>query len=225
VLPSFPTTSSVAAATARILEAYLSNHKLSPAEAASLGGMIAQALGSLTSHSGVENETASAPGTEPASKRRGKSRVIAQARAPPPEPVAALPDPEPEAQPMAEAVVMVAEAEPEDMPELAAAPTQGYQPEAAGPAESPHKRKRPSRPRSKRGQGAGAAHASAAIPGHTPEHEAPSADEPRVEAVEAAPVDAKAYGAAKADGAAEGSSVAVVKPRRTAGRARRITTP
>ena len=48
-MPSpLPTTSLVAVASARILAAYLTNHKLSPAEAASLGGKIAHTLGRLT---------------------------------------------------------------------------------------------------------------------------------------------------------------------------------
>jgi hypothetical protein len=238
VPPSFPTTSSVAVAVAaaRILEAYLSNHKLSPAEAASLGGRIAEALGSLTSHAGVKNEISPASGTEPAAKRRGKSRMHAKLWAAAPEPVAAVaefefdsefePDPEPEPQPMAEPAVMVAEAEPEESPVPEAAETQVYQPEAAGPAEVPRKRKRPSRPRSRRGQGAGAAQASEAPPGDPPEDEAPPADEPRGEAVEAVPEAAPEAADADADagGVAESSSVAV-KPRRTAGRARRVTTP
>jgi hypothetical protein len=223
VRPPFPTTSPAAIATARILAAYLANHKLSPAEAASLGGRIADALVSLTNATDVKSETPLAQAEKPAPKRRAKAGISREARtvaveATMPEPIAE-PEPEPDAQPMAER-------EPEDRPVPAAEPIQAAPPEASVAAEFPRKRKRPSRPRSKRGQGAAPAPEAMSA-------EAPHSDEPHdAAAVETAVfsepvtvgVAAEAGAVAGAEAGAEAPASAP-KPRRATSRARRATAP
>jgi ribonuclease E len=209
VPPSFPTTSPVAIETARILSAYLSNHKLSPAEAASLGGDIADTLAGLTSglpsRSRVTREPPPlVPTEEPAPVRQAKPREprLAASRL---EPVA---EPEPDAEQEAD-LAAVADREPEDGPAPAAAPTQ---PAVAEAADVPRKRKRPSRPRSRRGKGASSA--TETTPGDAPDHEAPED-----EVVAAPPV----IEVSREPAAAAENPGVKAKARRTTSRARRVT--
>ena len=208
--PSFPTTSPVAIATARILSAYLSNHKLSPAEAASLGGDIADTLAGLTSglpsRSRVTSEPPPlVPTEEPAPVRQAKPREprLAASR---PEPRA---EPEPDAEQEAD-LAAVADREPEERLTAAAAPTQPTVAEAA--ADLPRKRKRPSRPRSRRGKGASSA--TETTPGDAPDHEAPED-----EVIAAPPV----IEVSREPAAAAEDPVVKAKARRTTSRARRVT--
>jgi hypothetical protein len=211
VPPSFPTTSPVAIATARILSAYLSNHKLSPAEAASLGGDIADTLAGLTSglpsRSRVTSEPPPlVPAEEPAPVRQAKPREprLAASR---PEPHA---EPEPDAEQEAD-LAAVADREPEDGPAPAAAPTPTQPTVAEAAADVPRKRKRPSRPRSRRGKGASSA--TETTPGDAPDHAAPED-----EVIAAPPV----IEVSREPAAAAEDPVVKAKARRTASRARRV---
>jgi hypothetical protein len=147
VPPPFPTTSPLAVAATRILAAYLSRHKLSPAEAASLGGTIADALASLARGASVKSNTAPAPAEDLLPRRQAKPRTPRQARAVVAEAevpiMSELPVPMP---------APIVESEPE--PEPTQAPEPAVETEVAGAAEMPRKRKRPSRPRSRRGKAA-----------------------------------------------------------------------
>ncbi len=255
--PSLPTTSPVAVATTRILAAYLSNHRLSPAEAASLSGIIADTLASLTNGGSMKRHMAAASVEEPAPRRQAAPRAPRQARAvaatPPPglEPPISIPEPipgpipepitEPEvasgpvtravevADPPLEETYLTA---PEPVAE-AEAEADG-EPEVADAAGSPRKRKRPSRPRSRRGMAAGGTAAAEAMPHAAPQHDAPqheaSDDEARAgeasEAQSAAVPEERHAGPEPVTGdeAAE-PPAAAPKPRRTAGRARRVPSP
>ncbi len=211
--PPFPTTSPVAVATTRILAAYLSNHKLSPAEAVGLSGTIAQVLASLAAGTAVKNVV---PLAEQAPKRQAKPRAPRRVRADvaepsvPLEPEAALsePVPEPDPEPVVE---LDQDFEPEADPEPAAEPE--AQAAAFDDADGPRKRKRPSRPRSKRGKGAGGVPADAAMLEEQPEDEVVSVAPDRESTVEPA----------VEERASEAPTVAP-KPRRTTSRVRRATT-
>ena len=191
--PHLPTTSPVAVAANRILTAYLSNHKLSAAEAANLSGAITAVLAALvagrsaTSPAPIAQPEATTPGrrgrkaeTRATVRRRPQMAVEAEAvveaaveaahfeaepervtAQPEPEPVGAEPGLEPVAAKPEPAVAPVAaEPDPVSGPALPAAPETALasetvpEPEAAVSTAAPgKKRKRPSRPRSRRGQG------------------------------------------------------------------------
>lgn len=140
--PLFPTTSPVALATRRILAAYLSNHRLSPAEAASLSGTIADTLARFGAGASVARNAALVPTEEPPPPRT-KPRRPRQAQVVTTE--AEVPSRMELSSPMPESSV---EPEPEEGPE----PIQASAPQVAGTAGMSRKRKRPSRPRSKRGK-------------------------------------------------------------------------
>ena len=144
--PSFPTTSPVATAAARILAAYLSNHHVSPAEAAGLSSAIAETLARLTGLAAAKSEPPHAPAAKTVSRRRAKPRTPPKAQAVElPEAVA---DAEPESEPEA-ALVMLSNQEPQES-DVAVMETE---PAVEASAEDlPRKRKRPSRPRSRRGK-------------------------------------------------------------------------
>jgi hypothetical protein len=180
VPPHLPTTSPVAVAANRILAAYLRNHKLSATEAASLSGAITAVLAALVAGTPATSQPKVADAPAPsrrgakmasraASRRRRPHATVESeieteseaaidaavaigsgAEAPPPEGepeiLAAEPEPEPESAPPA--VIEVAAVEPDAL----------LEPVAAVSADAPgKKRKRPSRPRSRRGQGKAAA--------------------------------------------------------------------
>ena len=235
--PLIPTTSPVAIATARILAAYLSNHRLSPAEAASLSTKIAETLVSLT---GGANAVTPRPafGEEPAAKRPVKPRRAQQARM---APIKAASVAEPQAAPIAESITepdpepVVAEAEaadrdpedtatsspepiPEPEPEPEVEPEGEAQAGAAGVEEEPRKRKRPSRPRSRRGKGAGAAPASDTTLAEESGDEAPETE------VTAGQTETEAMPEVAVAEAAAEHSAAVAKPRRMTSRSRRVAT-
>lgn len=80
--PPFATTSPVAVAATRILAAYLSNHKLSPTEAANLSGTIVEALGRLVGGADAGSASAAEPELWPARQdkpRRARRAVAAEA--------------------------------------------------------------------------------------------------------------------------------------------------
>jgi hypothetical protein len=217
---SFPTTSPVAVATARILSAYLSNHKLSPAEAAGLGERIADALGSVANGAVTKRHPPAALAPEPAPWRQARPRLARQARA-----IAAEAPPEPER--VARVSEPVAEREPEAEPVAPPQPVQELEPSAQAEtieaANLPRKRKRPSRPRSRRGGGASAMPASEVSPGEGADDDESldaASDSREIAALPA--IDESPEAATEP--AAEHTAV-VAKPRRTAGRARRIAVP
>ncbi len=154
----YPTTSPVAVAATRILSAYLSNHRLSAGDAASLGGRITAVLGSLLGDAAAPAPvSAASPAAKPAVSRQKRPRPrLAEASEHPGRPVGPLsvgPSPveaehavEPELVPdtVPEPVVVAEPQAVAETPELSAEP--------AGD-QRPGKRKRPSRPRSRRGQG------------------------------------------------------------------------
>jgi len=194
--PSFSATSPVATASARILSAYLSRNKLSPAETASLSAAITSAVAALAAGT-IPSASTIARAAEPVPNGRAakvpKPRVprrrlqavadeqaefdlgdddekaddVAGLTALEPEPEA-VPATEPEPAPVAEPALSEAPepallSEPETFrepePALAAEPESelelGFELEAATEigllTSLPKKRKRPSRPRSKRG--------------------------------------------------------------------------
>jgi hypothetical protein len=217
-------TSPVAVAATRILAAYLSNHKLSPAEAASLSETIVAVLGSLVTGGSLETDGPRALAEEPAPKAQAKPRLPRRARVVSPEPAIAQDLPAPISEPVAEPEP---EAEPEIVPEAEpvppsepaqAVPAAQMGADMAAAADLPRKRKRPSRPRSRRGKGgAGAAPGTAAMPGEEPEEEVPE------DHVIAAPSDiAFAPEPVAAEAVAETPAVAP-KPRRETSPARRVT--
>jgi hypothetical protein len=253
VPPSLPTTSPVAVATTRILAAYLSNHRLSPAEAASLSGIIADTLASLTNGGSMKRHMAAASVEEPAPRRQAAPRAPRQARAvaatPPPglAPPISIPEPIPEpiTEPEVESgpvtrAVEVANPPHEETyltapePVAEAEAEADAEPEVADAAGSPRKRKRPSRPRSRRGMAAGGTAAAEAMPHDAPQHEAPQHEAPdddarageASEAQSAAVPEERHAGPEPVTGdeAAE-PPAAAPKPRRTAGRARRVPSP
>ena len=164
VRPSFPTTSPVAAATARILAAYLSNHKLSPAEAASLSGRIVDALVSLASGCGrVMSETPPARAEQPAAKRRAKPREAGTAATEGAGPAGAGGvDPRARGRAGRSAHGRTGRRWQRGSPKTgrvpAAQPIQAAPPEAVGPADLPRKRKRavPAAIQTRPGRGCGA---------------------------------------------------------------------
>ena len=247
--PSFPTTSPVAIATTRILAAYLSNHRLSPTEAASLSEIIVTTLAELTGDADGLVRSRSAAAQEPKARRQAAPRAPRQARAVAPvEPVrlklAAAPDadadadadgdaeldldPEREAEAMAEPPPL-ANHQPEDGPVPPVQSVQAAEAEAGADEGLPRKRKRPSRPRSKRGQVSAAASASDAATGAAPEDGASEDEASEDGASENEAVGTPEVGEAPpqsvaadpaTDPAAARDAVAP-KPRRTATRSRR----
>jgi hypothetical protein len=240
VPPLLPTTSPVAVAAARILAAYLSNHKLSPAEAASLSGTIVETLAGLARQGRAMSNPTLRLVAEPAPARRTKAlaRRHVPAEVEPPAPRSGTrtgtgsglsAEPEAETQPISE---------PDDgaipSPEPSGASAPDLQAEATDVLDLPRRRKRPSRPRSRRGQGAVPMSAPEAPSNEAPPDEARSdevpSDEdrngepPGIALIRAQPDIAVTRTVAAAEVAAEGAK-ATPKPRRPATRARRVTTP
>jgi hypothetical protein len=224
VPPLLPTTSTVAVAAARILAAYLANHRLSPVEAVSLGGVIAETLAGLATEGDLTSSTARAPTAQPATRQPPGHRAEPQepaaweAGVPEAELVTAR-ELEWEAEPEAEAMPDVDDS-PQPAPEPGRAPQPDAPIEAAGSEVLPGKRKRPSRPRSRRGKGSASAGAGKSS-GDEPDGDG---EPPEIELLSARAEIEVAPGLGGAGLAPEGAED-TPKPRRTPSRARRVATP